>query len=139
METIGKRLTRLRCAAGYKTPADLAEKAELDPSYVWRLETGKVRAPAIDIMLRLAGALGVSVGELAGENHVPTENDLSPETRLMVTRLRPHFRAQLDQLLEQGAQLADTPEDLAAFEVAIRAACDSLELVLRRRQERDKT
>ena len=136
MESISGTLKRLRMAAGL-SPAELARHSGVHYSTISRLESGDLTRPGADITMRLAQALGVEISGLLGATS-PRDGDLSEDLRLRLQRLRPHFRIQFDMLLEQGAQLADTPEDLAAFEVAIRAACDSLELVLRRRQERDK-
>lgn len=56
------RLRELRRLRGM-SQAELAELARVTPSYVWKLESGK-SAPGLDLMERLAQALGVSLAEL---------------------------------------------------------------------------
>ena len=43
---------------------DLAEKANVPPGYLSELEAGKKTNPSLDVLKRLARALGVPVGEL---------------------------------------------------------------------------
>jgi transcriptional regulator with XRE-family HTH domain len=58
----GVRLRELRHSRGM-TQAQLAEKAVITVSYVGRLEAGGA-APGIDLVARLAAALGATVAEL---------------------------------------------------------------------------
>jgi transcriptional regulator with XRE-family HTH domain len=44
--------------------AELASKAEVTAAYIANLETGKKTNPSLDVLKRLARALGVPVGEL---------------------------------------------------------------------------
>jgi len=46
------------------TKTELARQAEITPSYVSLLESGKRANPSIEVLKRLAGALGVPVMEL---------------------------------------------------------------------------
>ena len=62
VERFGGRLREVRTARGM-TQHDLAEKAEVSPAYVGRLERG-VAAPGIDLVERLAVALGTTAGDL---------------------------------------------------------------------------
>ncbi|HVS37413.1 MAG TPA: helix-turn-helix transcriptional regulator [Gemmataceae bacterium] len=65
-ETLGARLRRLRLAAGLKQHA-LAVRTGLTREAISMLETGRRgRRPAADTVVRLAAALGVPPGELAG-------------------------------------------------------------------------
>ena len=43
---------------------DLAEKADVPPGYLSELEAGKKTNPSLDVLRRLARALGVPVGGL---------------------------------------------------------------------------
>ncbi len=54
---------RLREAKGL-TQAELAEKAEISREYVALMESGVRANPTMDVLKRLAKALGVTVGEL---------------------------------------------------------------------------
>jgi transcriptional regulator with XRE-family HTH domain len=44
--------------------ADLAKKADVTDAYIANLETGKKTNPSLDVLKKLARALGVPVGEL---------------------------------------------------------------------------
>jgi len=46
------------------TQADLAKKAKVDQGYISTLEAGQKKNPGINVLKRLARALGVPVGEL---------------------------------------------------------------------------
>jgi len=56
------RLREARVARGL-TQAELAERAEVTVSYIWRLETGGA-APGIDLVDRLARAMGTTPAAL---------------------------------------------------------------------------
>ena len=62
-----KRLSRviqgLREAKGM-TQRDLADKAEVTQGYVAQLEQGLKKNPSLEVLQRIAKALGVSVAEL---------------------------------------------------------------------------
>lgn len=48
--------------------ADLAAKADVTDAYIAMLETGKRANPSLEVLKRLARALGVSVAELLGDH-----------------------------------------------------------------------
>jgi transcriptional regulator with XRE-family HTH domain len=52
------------------TQAELAEKAHITAAYVWRLESAGA-APGVDLVERLAKALGTTVAELLTSNEIP--------------------------------------------------------------------
>jgi len=56
-------LRKLRTERGMSM-ADLAKKASITDAYIANLETGKKANPSLDVLKRLARALGVPVGEL---------------------------------------------------------------------------
>jgi len=58
----GERLRETRLSMGM-SQADLAARAEVTTNYISRLEGGGA-APGIDLVARLASALGVSIAEL---------------------------------------------------------------------------
>ena len=62
MARFGQRLRELRLARGM-SQAELARQAEVTTNYVSRLEGGGA-APGIDLVARLALALGVPVADL---------------------------------------------------------------------------
>jgi transcriptional regulator with XRE-family HTH domain len=69
MSTFAKRLQvrlrRLRMAKGW-TQVDLATKARVTQALISQLEGGKKASPSVVPLLRIAGALGVTVEELVG-------------------------------------------------------------------------
>jgi XRE family transcriptional regulator of biofilm formation len=56
-------VTRLREAKGM-TQRDLARKAKVTPGYIAQLEVGLRKNPSLDVLRRLAKALGVPVMDL---------------------------------------------------------------------------
>jgi len=69
MTDISKRIRAERKAAGL-TQAELANKAELDQSYVSRLERGE-KSPGAEVLGQLARALDIPVSRLLGEEARP--------------------------------------------------------------------
>ena len=63
---LAERLRQLREQSGMTAEA-LSRRAGLPWSYVGRIEAGEIRDPRISTCQKLAAALGVSVGELLGE------------------------------------------------------------------------
>jgi transcriptional regulator with XRE-family HTH domain len=62
LTSFGQNVRRIRGASGL-TQERLADKADLDPTYISGIERG-VRNPSLLIISRLAKALGVSLSEL---------------------------------------------------------------------------
>jgi len=60
-QTVGLHVRELRTAAGLSLRA-LAERTEFSPSFISQVENGQV-SPSIASMERIAGALGVTLGE----------------------------------------------------------------------------
>lgn len=88
VDRFAARLRELRLSRGM-TQAELAESAKTTTSYVGRLEAGGA-APGIDLVERLAVALGASTHDL-----LPTE--ASPDTvETLRTRARELFEGLLD-------------------------------------------
>lgn len=67
----GHRLRDVRTSRGM-TQAQLAEQAEVTLSYITRLENGS-SAPGIDLVSRLAAALGTTVGDLLPATTTPDD------------------------------------------------------------------
>src|SRR4051794_29146148 len=72
-----QQLRSVRTSCGM-SQADLASKAEITPTYVSRLESAKV-APGIDLVAKLAGALGVTPGDLLPVGEEPDQLPLLKE------------------------------------------------------------
>jgi len=62
---LGRVLKTLREERGL-TQVDLANKAKVGRTYIVKLETGDKKNPSLDILKKLAKALGVPVTELLG-------------------------------------------------------------------------
>lgn len=75
VDRFAARLRELRHSRGY-TQSELAQKAKITTGYVGRLESGGA-APGIDLVARLAEALGVTV-----EFMLPAE--VSPDTEAIL-------------------------------------------------------
>lgn len=86
----GARLRELRLGLGM-TQAQLAEKSEVTTTYIGRLESGGA-APGVDLVERLAKALGTTVADLLPQ--------ADPPDRLEV--LRAQARVLCDTLLEKA-------------------------------------
>lgn len=71
VQAFAARLRELRTARGM-TQAELARAAHVTVSYVWRLEAG-TSAPGIDLVQRLAAALGTSMADLLPEAAPPQD------------------------------------------------------------------
>jgi transcriptional regulator with XRE-family HTH domain len=68
------RLRELRMSRGF-TQADLARRASITAAYVWRLESAGA-SPGIDLLARLATALGVTPAELLPTSAAPDTVEL---------------------------------------------------------------
>jgi transcriptional regulator with XRE-family HTH domain len=104
----GERLKEVRRGKGM-TQADLAEKTAITASYIGRLERAGA-APGIDLVARLAAALGTTIADLLPEADPP---DQAPVLREQARRLFDGIIKSDDvvtlQLLTQFlARLADT-------------------------------
>lgn len=86
----GARLRGLRNSRGM-TQAELAHQAHVTASYVWRLESGGA-APGIDLLDRLATALGTTAADL-----LPVTE---PQDSLLV--LREQARKLFEALMSEG-------------------------------------
>ena len=72
----GARLRALREATGMSQEA-FAHHVEMDRTYVSGLERGR-RNPTLDVLVRLAGGLGVTVSELVSTVEVPDGHHREP-------------------------------------------------------------
>ena len=102
------RLRELRSSRGM-TQKELAQLAQITPTYVWRLETGKV-APGIDLIERLAKALQSTIA------------DLIPDTESLQTEklLRQQARKRFEELLDNASN-----ETLLMLNPLLARLCDS--------------
>lgn len=92
VELFAARLREVRSSRGM-TQAELARQAKIAISYIWKLESGAA-APGIDLLARLASALGTTPQEL-----LPTTPQ--PDS---ITLLRNQAKKLFDDLLENADQ-----------------------------------
>lgn len=59
---LGERIRKLRTALGW-SPGRLAKESGVSRAYLWQLETGGKNRPSLEILEKLAGALGVRASE----------------------------------------------------------------------------
>ncbi|MFQ5742604.1 MAG: helix-turn-helix domain-containing protein [Acidobacteriota bacterium] len=64
---IGSNIKELRLDRAMSL-ADLGQASGINRGYLSRIESGKISSPGPDMLLRIAGGLGVGVGELFGES-----------------------------------------------------------------------
>ena len=79
-ELIGRNIERLRIERDLSQEA-LADKAKIDRAHAGRIERGKINV-TVDVLERLARALGVKVGELfqtASLSHRPAPLKKGPK------------------------------------------------------------
>lgn len=80
------RLRELRSSRGM-TQAELALQAKTTAAYIWRLESGQ-SAPGIDLVDKLATALGTTLSDLVPEGAIQdTEEVLRRQARQLFERL----------------------------------------------------
>lgn len=103
------RLRELRVSRGM-TQAELARKAHVAASYMWKLEGGAV-APGIDLVNRLATSLGTTVDNLLPTFESPDPLPLLREqaSRLFSTLLESADMPTLTMLCPLLARLAESP------------------------------
>jgi transcriptional regulator with XRE-family HTH domain len=69
-----------------KSLQQVADAVGASKNHIWDLETGKSRNPSIELLTKLAKALGVSVADLIGEN--PGAKDEDPNVVAMYRELK---------------------------------------------------
>ncbi|HEX5471095.1 MAG TPA: helix-turn-helix transcriptional regulator [Lacipirellulaceae bacterium] len=92
VELFAARLREVRSSRGM-TQAELARQAKVAISYVWKLESGAA-APGIDLLARLASALGTTPQDL-----LPTAPQ--PDS---ITLLRDQAKRLFESLMESADQ-----------------------------------
>jgi len=92
--TLGERIRALRAEQGLQQ-RQLAEKAELTPSMVSQIESGRL-TPSLHTLGRIAAALGVSIAALF---------DGAPPGKIAVTRKRDYPKVSFDGSSERWAVL----------------------------------
>ena len=104
----GSRLREVRVSRGM-TQAQLAERAEVSEAYVGRLERGRA-APGVDLVARLAVALGTTPGDLLPLSGQPDAVSVLREQarRHFNTLIQSEDTATLSLLAQFLARLSET-------------------------------
>lgn len=79
------RLQELRQAAGYKNPRQFAELVGINPRTYVNYEQGVSRL-TLDLAWKFADALGCTIDDIAGREHVPDE--LTRDERHVIDAMR---------------------------------------------------
>lgn len=61
----------------------LADAAQTDKGYISRLEAGKIAEPGVDVLMRIADALGVPIQNIADPRYYQTDMQPTWETELL--------------------------------------------------------
>jgi transcriptional regulator with XRE-family HTH domain len=83
-----QRMKRLRERLGLSR-SELARKAELTESYIYRLERGQVEAPSTTVLVKIARALGTTSSELLGEKEAEPQEE--PTIRQVAEDVTPYL------------------------------------------------
>jgi transcriptional regulator with XRE-family HTH domain len=100
--TLGQKIRELRQNRGM-SQEQLAEISEIKQATVSRVETGQVRDVKGEVLYKLAKAIGVTVGYLAGEVHSMKETDIfrsNPDARFLIRQYEKFSAAGKRHLLE---------------------------------------
>jgi transcriptional regulator with XRE-family HTH domain len=117
---VAERVTLFRERHGW-SKNELARRAQIGVSTVSRIESGIIASPGVEVLRKLADALGVQVSEITGERPMPRRRAVFSEATVEVPVMRVRVQA--------GAPVWDDTRDtvvIAAREAAgrpnIRAA-----------------
>lgn len=78
-EAIGSRIRRLRAQRQFSL-SELAERAGVSKSYLSTVENGTGSRPGVQVLHKIAVALGVSLADLLGRQIQPTKPTAVPES-----------------------------------------------------------
>lgn len=102
------RLREVRLSRGL-TQAELAHRAHVTPTYIGKLENATT-APGIDLVARIAAALGTSVADLLPETEQPDPvPGLKEKLQKLVETLKSADRETLSLLVPLLARLLESP------------------------------
>lgn len=94
---LGQRITAARQAKGWSR-SDLARRAQVDPSYVTRIERAEYGRPSVDKVTAIATALGIRVTDLTEPTPLPAEV-ANLRATLMSMGFRPNETPLVDRIL----------------------------------------
>lgn len=126
-QTVADRVRTLRDQRGWSL-AQLAGRASIDPSTIWKIENGRTPNPGNLTLGKIASALGVSLQEITGERPMPRRRVEISEgvARLPLRRLRvqadgePAWMDTEDTIVVGARKGAGRPN---AFAAAVSGSC----------------
>jgi transcriptional regulator with XRE-family HTH domain len=83
---IARNLKRLRKERGY-TQGELAKKINAHMGHISRIETGKYN-PSVDILIKLAEALEVTLDSMVGQNPDATNEEIKIEDQILSEKIK---------------------------------------------------
>jgi transcriptional regulator with XRE-family HTH domain len=66
---LGENIKRVRLQKQWTQPA-LAERANISKGYIYMLESGEMSNPSLEMLFKIANALGTTIADLVGEAHI---------------------------------------------------------------------
>lgn len=111
----------LRESRGW-SQGQLASRAGVEHSTVWRIEARKIASPGVDIMRKLSAALGVDLGEITGDRPLPRRRVEIVSGVAHVPLMRVRAQAAAAPVWDDTRESVPVPLDVAAGRPNIRAA-----------------
>ncbi|WP_281175753.1 helix-turn-helix domain-containing protein [Saccharibacillus sacchari] len=107
---LGEKIRKLR-KQQHMTQEKLAEKAEIDTSYLGQIERGVRQSPSVFIVAKIAGALGIGEGELLekrkGDPSDFDEGDIPEKIAEELKKLTPREQQMYDKIFRMLLELSE--------------------------------
>lgn len=120
-QTVATRLKTFRERRGW-SQVQLAERSQVGNSTVSRIESGIITSPGIEVLGKIADALGVAVSELTGERPMPRRRAEVFEGVAMVPVMRVRVHASGSPTWDDTRESVPVSLAIAAGRPNIRAA-----------------
>jgi transcriptional regulator with XRE-family HTH domain len=137
---IGRQILESRTESGIGR-TELARAVGIDPSYLWKVETGNAQ-PSLDVLISIAAALGSELGVRLFSGSGPRIRDRfqAPMIEALVRRLAACWRATPEVPVRDARGVVDLVLEDARRRLRIASECHSelrrLEEVIRRASEK---
>jgi len=118
---VGTRLRSFRERRNWSL-TQLAERASVDHSTIWKIENGKTPNPGAETLRKLSGALGVDLSEITGERPMPRRRAEIFEGVAMVPVMRVRVQASGQPAWDDTRESVPVSIQIAAGRPNIRAA-----------------
>ena len=111
----------IREARGW-SQGQLASRAGVEHSTVWRIEARKIASPSVDIMRKLSAALGVDLAEITGERPMPRRRVEIFEGVARVPLMQVRVQAAAQPAWDDTRETVTVPSSVVAGRPNVRAA-----------------